>query len=364
MKINIQIHLLLISFLICLTQFSHAQTLEIHVINVQQGTAILVQGPEKTLLFDGGKAKYATTHLIPYLEQLQIEKNRGIGYAVISHGDEDHYGGIKKLAKGDYDFELIYDNDGAKNYTGTERTICKNTSCQTISPMHVGDTLQLGDGAMAICVAVKGHIIDGSVVFIPDDKKYENDMSIVLLVKYKSFEFIAGGDLGGGQKAADKACTNRSTGQKDIESSVAQGLVNTGHIDAEKGIEVLHVNHHGSESSTNSNYMNTLSPKVAIISTGEGQGANYEHPRKNIVEKVLLAEADCITAAPALVLQTDQNTSEKPKASSMGYTVGDIVIKTSGEDSFSILGTGRVQYYGNNETIQAGIRGWKQIDMD
>lgn len=353
---------LLVSLFFSINCFS--QRLEIHVINVQQGTAILVKGPEKYLLFDGGKSKYASTYLIPYIEQLNISKDKGINYAVISHGDEDHYGGIKELAKAGYDFEKIYDNDGVKKYAGSERVICSNTSCKKIYPIKIGDTLQLGDGAMAICVAVKGKIIDGSEVKVPYDKKYENDMSVVLLVKYKDFEFIAGGDLGGGMNAIDKDCTNRNTGQLDIETSLVKGLFKTGHIDSLKGVEVLHVNHHGAESSTNAKYMNSLSPKIAIISTGEGQGSNYHHPRKNVVEKVLMAEADCITAPPAIVLQTDQENQERTKTSNKGYTVGDIIIVTNGMDNFGVLGTGRIEYYGNNETIQAGINGWKQFNMD
>ena len=71
------------------------------------------------------------------------------------------------------------------------------------------------------------------------------------------------------------------------------------------GVEVMHVAHHGSESSTNFDFMNRLTPMVACISVGGGQPSNYLLPRKNVVENVLLAQAHCITASPALVLQTD-----------------------------------------------------------
>ena len=62
------------------------------------------------------------------------------------------------------------------------------------------------------------------------------------------------------------------------------------------GIEVLDVNHHGSESSTNHEYMNRLTPTVAVINTGSGQGSNFRHPRVDVVENVLMAQGDCITA--------------------------------------------------------------------
>src|SRR5262249_30078854 len=115
-----------------------------------------------------------------------------------------------------------------------------------------------------------------------------------------------------------------------------------------EGVDVLHVNHHGSESSTNSDYMNLLKPEVAIIAVGSGQGPNFHLPRKNVVENVLLAQAtDCILVPPALVLQTEQGCSDekcesRPLISTAGYSVGDITITTDGIAEYRIDATGRV----------------------
>ena len=128
MRITVKSILVFLIIFINSVSSINSQRLVIHVINVQQGSAILIRGPEKTLLFDGGKSKYANSYLIPYLEQLNISKNKGIDYAVISHGDNDHYGGIKKLAASGYSFESIYDNDGVKKYAGADRKIGKGTS--------------------------------------------------------------------------------------------------------------------------------------------------------------------------------------------------------------------------------------------
>ena len=68
------------------------------------------------------------------------------------------------------------------------------------------------------------------------------------------------------------------------------------------GIDVLGVNPHGSESSTNANYFNGTRPAFALIATGAGQSSNFELPRKAVVENVLLAQAACITAPATIVL--------------------------------------------------------------
>lgn len=52
------------------------------------------------------------------------------------------------------------------------------------------------------------------------------------------------------------------------------------------GLDVLDENHHGTESSTNSHYMNLLSRTVSVINNGPGQGGTWHHPRQDVVENV------------------------------------------------------------------------------
>ena len=91
----------------------------------------------------------------------------------------------------------------------------------------------------------------------------ENDLSVAILVRFGAFEYITAGDLGGGDN--DRSCTGRSTGQANVESSLAISLTSAGgaNLLTDDGVEVMDVNHHGSESSTNRDYMNLLTPTVA-----------------------------------------------------------------------------------------------------
>jgi beta-lactamase superfamily II metal-dependent hydrolase len=88
----------------------------------------------------------------------------------------------------------------------------------------------------------------------------ENDLSIAVLIQYGGFDYLWASDLGGGN--VDSSCTGRSTTQVDVETAVvwaispaAWPLISSG------GVDVINVNHHGSESSTNMNWMNYSRPR-------------------------------------------------------------------------------------------------------
>jgi len=161
--------------------------------------------------------------------------------------------------------------------------------------------------------------------------------------------------LGGGN--VDEACTGRFTSsQTDVETSIVQAispggsfpLISTG------GIDVLHVNHHGSESSTNKNWMNYSQPAVAVIGVGAGQTSGWDLPRRDVVENVLLAAGACITTPPALVLQTEEGAPAGSFTSTMGYSVGNIRIATDGVATFTVSADGQVNQ-GPNEVVGAGL---------
>jgi len=100
--------------------------------------------------------------------------------------------------------------------------------------------------------------------------------------------------------------------------------------------------------------MNLLTPALACISVGAGQPDGWYHPRIDVVEHVLLAQVSCITAPPALVLQTEEGSLTGIKTSYAGYSVGDIVISTDGIDSYSVSASGAVSQ-GPDERSSAGL---------
>ncbi len=118
---------------------------------------------------------------------------------------------------------------------------------------------------------------------------------------------------------------------------------------------MLHVNHHGSESSTNSNWMNLSRPSVALISTGAGQSSSFQLPRVDVVEHVLLAQSTaCVDAPACLVLQTEEGSPAGSLTSFAGFCVGDIVVSTDGSQTFTVSANGQVTQ-GPNEVAAAGL---------
>ncbi len=344
--------------------------LEIHTINVQQGDSTLVIGPNgTTVLIDGGDTGQGTDTIVPYLKRLGIENS--LDYILNTHRHEDHLGGLDEVMKAGYDVKNEIWANGSTTITTVANTnfmaAATSTTAKSVKTVSLGESIALGNGAKATVVAVSGNILGTTTPFTATN---ENDKSVALLIQYGLFDYMMTGDLGGGESTEDRNCTGRSTGQENMESILVQAIMPGGAVSllTATGVDALMVPHHGSESSMNRDYMNGMSPSIAIIGVGDGQGANFEHPRKDIVEKVLMAGAGkpCITAPPALVLQTDEG-SPIPigaNASTAGHVVGDVVIKTNGVSTFQVSGSGRIRSGSPDERVGAGIAPPKSFPLD
>lgn len=337
------VSLILIAF-VAAQAFTPSGLLEIHYINVGWGTAVLVIGPDGTrILMDGGRPGTGTAHVVPYLRSIDLQPTDGLNYIIASHQHSDHIAGLTEVMNYGYDvYQAVYYNGSpySTSYVTAFRNAAANTTAGPIRTLPIGTVIQLGDSATATCVCVNGTVIGHG--FVPGSQTDENDRSIGILIKYGNFDYLFAGDLGGGD--SDQPCTGRSTDQVNVETHLAQALLPGGEYPllSSYGVEVLHINHHGSESSTNADYMNLLTPRFACIAVGSGQSADYMFPRRDVVDNVLLGGGYCITAPPAIVLQNEEGNPAGGLTSYSGYCVGDIVIKTSGETTYLVNGTGRV----------------------
>ncbi|HVE84233.1 MAG TPA: Ig-like domain-containing protein [Myxococcales bacterium] len=331
--------------------------LEIHYINVGWGGAVFVKGPGAggtTVLMEAGNSGFGSSRVVPYLQSIGYGPANGFDYSIAGHQHCDHLGGMDEVINAGYDVRTANYNNGSSYASScvTEwSAAAASTSAGNLVVAPVGGQIALGSGATLTFVARDGHIIGGGSVAVSD----ENDRSIAVLIKYGGFDYLWASDLGGG--SIDSTCTGRSTSQTDVESSViaaispggASPLISSG------GIDVLHTNHHGSESSTNMNYMNKARPAVAVIGVGNGESSGWDLPRIDVVEHVLLAQAtSCITAPPAFVVQTEDGAPVSNLASKAGYAVGNIKISTDGASGFTVSGDGAVSQ-GANELAASGL---------
>lgn len=340
-------------------EFIPSGKLEIHYINVGQGGSTLIIGPDGTrILYDFGAYK-GDRDIVPYLRnQVGIEPEDGIHYAIVSHRDKDHYMGYLGMVNAGYDVHVANFGSGSTKLSSTINSNWLEPSKQTrageVARIPVGLKLSLGDGAELLVMAANGHIYGGSGVI---DVSNENDRSIVLFLKYGNFHYVLDGDAGAGSEE----CTSRDTKQKDVQTHVARALLKTGLIDEKYGVDVMHVAHHGSESSTSASYYNMMKPEVGVISVGK-KNKSYHHPREDVVDNVLLGNprSECVIA-PALkaLFQTEHGEEGCLKTgctSDSGTVIGDIKISTDGRQYYDVVGSGRVHSGGVESSYSDVIR--------
>lgn len=341
----------------CLFVFQvSAQNLEIHVINVGWGQSTFIKGPGptgKTVLLEAGNTGKGSGEVVPYLQSIGHAPSAGFDYTIVGHQHCDHAGGMDEVINAGYNVRIRnYDNGSSYSsscITGWESAAATTTAGAPVT-MARGDVIDIGGGATLTCIVVRGQVIGGPNVSVSN----ENDLSIGLLLNYGGFDYFWASDLGGG--ADDGACTGRSTSQLNVETTVINAISPGGAspLITSGGIDVLHVSHHGSESSTNNDLFDGAVPAVAVISTGAGQTSGWDLPRQDIVENVLLGQASCVAAPPSYVLQTEEGSPTGPLTSFAGYCVGDIRITTDGISLFTVDANGNVNQ-GPNEKNAAGL---------
>jgi len=336
----------------------NAQNLEIHTINVEWGGSVLVVGPDgTTVLLEAGETGMGTNEVVPYLQSIGIQAVDGLDYTIVGHQHCDHLGGLDEVVNAGYDVhtENYYNGSSTTSSCVTSwNTAAGTTTAGSPVSMPVGTVINLGNGATLTCIARNGSIIGGGSVSVSN----ENDRSIALVVKYGGFEYLWASDLGGG----DDACTGRSTTQTNVETTVIQAIAPGGAnpLMFTGGIDVLHVNHHGSESSTNPTYFNLAAPSLAVIGVGGGQSTGWDLPRIDVVDDVLMGAA-CVTAPATFVLQTQEGSPAGASLSTSGYCVGNIVVTTDGREAYTVDADGDVNA-GANEYVASGLP--QTIDLD
>jgi len=365
MKKLLPTHIMLIALLFSFSTFAEFQAsgeLEIHYVNVGQGGSTLIIGPNGLrILYDFGWKNGGDT-IVPYLKSIGIQPEDGLDYTIVSHNDRDHYTGFKGVIDAGYKVKIAnYSSGSSKNTRSMSRfwlLPAKQNSGHAVRSIPVGHRFSLGDDAEAIVIAANGKIFQNEPVPVRD----ENDRSVVLFIRYGKFQFIIDGDAGAGAKRND--CARRNTSQRNLQVPVAQALLALDWMSDINGVDVMHVAHHGAESSTSAEYFNLMKPEVALISVGLNQPNNYRHPRKNIINNVLNAESGspCVTAhAVDFIFQTEKGVEGDcehcgTNSGKNQHSIGDIKLVTDGKSGYRIRGHKRSA---NGKVILPSDKEWR-----
>ena len=277
-----------------------AGTLTITCLDVGQGDATLIESPSgMTLLFDGGPNGRGSGIVVPYLQGRGISS---LDYLANRQYHEDHVGGLDEV------YSAIPINvavlDRGWSYTTLTYSSYASTVASQRQALTHGQVIDLGEGVTVTCVALNGN----GVVSSPfDDSDLENEYDVCLLVQYGGFDFFVAGDLVGGRM-----------GYEDIETGVASL---TGDLD------IYRVSHHGSDSSSNDNFLQGVQAEVAVISVGSN---SYGHPTQEVLDRLV--------NYGSFVYQTEIGSGGTLPSADLTVVGGHVVITTDGVSEYAVDG--------------------------
>jgi len=212
------------------------KTALIDVLDVGQGLAVVVRTKNHTLVYDTGSRSpsgfnMGDAALIPFLIANQVNS---IDTIIISHGDNDHIGGLQAILN---------------NFTiGNILSSVPSAVPGTAEHCHSGQFWAWDGVQFEILSPEDGDAFEG------------NNASCVLKISTADASVLLTGDI---EKKAEKALLQTS----DIN------------LDA----DVMLIPHHGSKTSSTKAFIEAVSPDIAISSAGYKNP--YKHPATVIVER-------------------------------------------------------------------------------
>jgi competence protein ComEC len=189
--------------------------------------------------------------------------DRSLDVIVATHPHADHLGGLLTVLER-YSTTLILESEhGAMSLLHEEwrrRLLEEPCEWQTLTR---GSRLLTDDGATLECLNPP------DVLFEQTDDDADNN-GVVLKVSYGEVSFLL---------------------TADIRAEAERQLVHL-HGDTLRS-QVLKVAHHGSESSSTSQFLAAVAPAVAVISVGKDNP--YGHPHADVIDRLSVLEVDAVT---------------------------------------------------------------------
>lgn len=262
----------LILILLLLTIAPVKAALEVHFIDVGQGDSILIQEDKKTnILIDGGdRWNSVEDKVLSYLRENGVKT---LDALVSTHAHSDHIGTLEAVIN-NFNVSQVYDPGKihtSKTFENYLIAIDQNNI--PFSTPGRGDEFLVGNLKFKV-LNPKSPVEDYSL----------NNSSLVLRLEYEEVSFLFTGDI-----------------EKEVEKEIIAANLK---LDS----NILKVAHHGSKTSSTNNFIDKVSPEVAVITVGEDN--KFGHP-----DRVRLS---ALKRKNIKVYRTDKN--------------GDIIIKTDGKN--------------------------------
>jgi len=221
--------------------------LKVEFLNVGQGDAILIETVNKQhILVDTGRDNRIVEKLVNKLQNFE----NTIDILILTHSDNDHIGGLSgvlenlKIEKIIFNFEL---NKSIKSQQDLDNLIIQEGSITSKVDAESDFTI---DGCEIDFVWPS---VESEFLVLSD-----NDSSISLQLSYKGFDMFLGGD---------------------ISTSIEEKI-----IPLISPVEVMKLNHHGSNTGNSAEFLTALNPKIAVISVGKNN--TYHLPNTLVLQRL------------------------------------------------------------------------------
>lgn len=219
---------------------------ELVMIDVGQGDSFLLRDGDRTLLVDGGgwpAGNLGSRVLLPVLADLGIRRLDGV---LLTHGDQDHCGGLLDLSRV-LAVGVVWTGEGVAGDCA-EDLISAAPEHRRLAPGH---RLRVGRWALRVLHPPGGWAQGGG----------DNDTSLVLRAEAFGRRVLLTGDV-------------EEAGERELLRHHRDALA----------ADVLKVAHHGSRSSTLLPFLAAVEPRIALISAGRGNP--YGHPTADVLGRL------------------------------------------------------------------------------
>ena len=223
--------------------------LSVHFIDVGQGDSTLIISGDRTVLIDAGDSEGGQA-VRSYLVSQKVDH---LDYIIATHPHSDHTGGIETVLES---FETgtllipVFSENGKSEddlYAWHELNRTAEAAGIAMTEAVPGMTLDLGISSLSV-LAPSG------------DYDEINNYSVVTELVHGDNSFLITGDA---------------------ETESEADMLKSGVLE---DIDVLKAGHHGSSTSTGSEFLEIVKPEYAVISCGAGN--SYNHPSGSVMNRL------------------------------------------------------------------------------
>ena len=223
---------------------------EIHMLDVGQGDAVLIELPDTTqILIDGGPDASVLLELAEVLGPF----DRSIDVVIATHPDADHIGGLLDVLA-HYHVEHIVDSGIVKD-TALYRAWVAAASDEGARVTFADGAKRFRFGNVAALDLLWPH-----ESLVDSEEEHVNEYSVVARFTYGNVSTLLTGD---------------------IERWAEYQLVRGGAL---SDVDILKVPHHGSKTSTTALLLDAVKPELALLSVGAEN--RYGHPDDGVLARL------------------------------------------------------------------------------